>query len=267
MNYKLLFPTYRNRYRFIQQNLERFKKEGRRFQQGLNLGTGEGDYDQMIASYCKELAACDINPADVAFAKQLNHHVSNLSYRVENALELTFSDHQFDLITSVDVIEHVGQPERMVEEVARVLAPGGMALITFPSQEFPFTYDPINRLLSFFGNKTIAQGAYAFGHEYLVLGKEFRYWAEKYGLSIVDEVNLSGYLVALMEMYWTGIVQRMFKANATNLADSREKVTVLRPSAKAPWLVFLTDMIINIDKMLFGRMKSSVGKGFVITKK
>ncbi len=266
MNYKLLFPTYRNRYRFIREHLEQFSKEHRHFQQGLNLGTGEGDYDQMIATYCTALTACDINPADVAFARQLNSQLSQLKYQVENALDLSFPDACFDLLTSVDVIEHVGQPERMMEEVARVLAPGGIALITFPSLEFPFTYDPINRILSYFGKRKIPQGAYAFGHEYLIFGQDFRYWAEKNGLQIVEEVNLSGYLVALAEMYWTGIVQRLFKANATNLADYQQKPTVLRPSVKEPKLVWLTDLIINTDKWLFSRMRASVGKGFVLQK-
>ena len=63
MNYKLLFPTYRNRYSFIRKCLAKYKSQS--FNQGLNLGTGEGDYDPMIAAEVNQLTSCDINPNDV----------------------------------------------------------------------------------------------------------------------------------------------------------------------------------------------------------
>ena len=266
MNYKLLFPTYRNRYLFIQRNLERLSQE-RRFAQALNLGAGEGDYDGMIARYCGHLVSCDINEQDVDYARRLNAEVPNLEYRVEDALNLSFKDNTFDLVVSVEVIEHVGRPERMIEEIQRVLKPDGLALITFPNLDFPFTYDPVNRLLSYFGDKKISQGAYAFGHDYLVSKTDFRAWSEKNHLAVVQERNLSGYLVGLLEMYWTGVIQSIFKANATNLSGQKEKKLALRPSAKGPFLTRLTDLIIRIDDALFRRAANSVGKGFIIQKK
>lgn len=266
MNYKLLFPTYRNRYLFVQKYLKDFTaKQG--IQKALNLGTGEGDYDPMIAPYCHELTACDINEQDVQFAQALNQGVNNLSYAVENALDLSYTENAFDLIISVDVIEHVGQPERMVEEIARVLKPGGRAVVTFPSLDFPLTYDPINSVLSWFTTKKISQGAYAFGHEYLVSKKDFRAWAEKNELKVVEERNLSGYLIGLLEMYWTGIIQRVFKANATNISEQGERKMALRPSIKEPFLSKLTDAIIWFDRLLFKKAHHSVGMGFILEKK
>ncbi len=266
MNYKLLFPTYRNRYLFVRRHLQQLARE-RSFDHALNLGTGEGDYDPMISQFCGQLTACDINEQDVAYARQLNAGIPNLTYRVENALDLSFGDNTFDLIVSVDVIEHVGHPERMIEEVQRVLKPDGVALITFPSLDFPLTYDPINRVLSWFGNRKIPQGAYAFGHEYLVSKKDFRAWSGKNQLAVVKEQNLSGYIIGLLEMYWTGIIQRIFKANATNLQGAQEKKVALRPSVKEPALAKVTDAIIALDQALFGKAAHSVGKGFIIQKK
>lgn len=266
MNYKLLFPTYRNRYRFVQDRLARYVPPSGKFDRGLSLGTGEGDYDPMIAAHCRELVACDINPEDVAFAKKLNRHVPNVTYQVENALSLSFPDDHFDLIVSVEVMEHVGQPEQMTRELARVLRPGGVAILTFPSLHFPFTYDPINRVLSWFGDSHIAQGAYAFGHEYLIDGSDFCGWAESSGLEVVESVGLSRYLVGLLEMYWTGMVQRLFKANAANLAEARERRIKLRPTTKEPALTILTDALLWLDRTLFAWGKASVGHGFVVRK-
>ncbi|MCB9349358.1 MAG: methyltransferase domain-containing protein [Lewinellaceae bacterium] len=266
MNYKLLFPTYRNRYLFIRRNLERIAAE-RPFNYALNLGAGEGDYDGMIARHCNRLMSCDINEQDIHYARALNAAVPNLEYQVEDALNLSFADNTFDLVISVEVIEHVGRPERMIEEIQRVLKPDGFALITFPSLDFPFTYDPLNRLLSFFTDKKISQGAYAFGHEYLVSKTDFRTWSEKNHLAVVQEQNLSGYLVGLLEMYWTGIIQYIFKANATNLPDDKKKKIALRPSVKEPFFARLTDLIINLDKALFRNARNSVGMGYIIQKK
>lgn len=266
MNYKLLFPTYRNRYLFVRRNLQRLSQE-HRFERALNLGTGEGDYDPMISQYCDKLISCDINEQDIAYARELNTGLENVSYHVEDALNLSFPDNHFDLITSVDVIEHVGQPERMIEEVQRVLKPDGIALITFPSLDFPLTYDPINRMLSWFSKKRIPQGAYAFGHEYLVSKLEFRNWSASNRLDVLIERNLSGYIIGLLEMYWTGVVQRIFKANATNLQRQPDKGMALRPSTREPSLTKVTDLIIAIDHALFHRAAHSVGKGFIIKKK
>lgn len=265
MNYKHLFPTFRNRYLFIQRNLEKLTEDGV-FDQALNLGTGEGDYDQMIAAGCRSLTAVDINERDIEYAKALNAQVPNLTYQVENALDLSFPDNTFDLIVSVEVIEHVGDPEQMIREIRRVLKPGGFLLITFPYLDFPFTYDPINRILSWVSDQHISQGAYAFGHDYLIGRQDFLDWVADAGLSVVSEQNLSGYLVGLLEMYWTGVVQRIFKANASNQPKTKEGKLTLRPSQKEPFLTRMTDGILAVDHALFGSMKNSVGRGFVLQK-
>lgn len=267
MNYKLLLPTYRNRYLFIEKCLKAQVKKHGAFASVLNLGTGEGDYDRMIAPYCEHLIGCDINPEDIAFAKALNKDISNLDYRVENALELSFPDNHFDLVISVEVIEHVGQPERMIEEIQRVLKPKGLLIITYPREEFPFTYDPINRVRRYWGQEKISQGAYAFGHEYLIPTKAFQQWAIKNNLEIQYSRNLSGYIIGLLEMYWTGMIQKLLKANSGNVSDQEEKKVVLRPSTEKSFLTNITDFIVAIDHVLFKRAKYSVGKGFILQKR
>ncbi|MEM1218427.1 MAG: methyltransferase domain-containing protein [Bacteroidota bacterium] len=266
MNYKLIFPTYRNRYNFVRRQLQKLQAQAV-IPKGLNLGTGEGDYDPMISGFTEHLTACDINENDVAFAKALNRDFPRIDYRVENALDLTFEENAFDLIVSVDVLEHVGQPEQMIKEVGRVLKPGGTAVITFPHLYFPWTYDPINRILSWFTDRKISQGAYAFGHTYLISGDQFRGWANKYQLEVVEEHPLSGYLVGLLEVYWTGIIQSIFKENAGNVSSGEERAFKMRPSTKEPGLAKVTDGILAIDRSLFTFKKYSVGRGFVVRKK
>lgn len=299
MNFKLLFPTFRNRYRFVRERLKKYVpaiqeqpavasaetgetvprppstvyRPPSTVYRALNLGTGEGDYDRMIAAYCTELIGCDVNEEDLAHARALNKDVPNLRYEPNNALALTYPDNYFDLIVSCEVIEHVGQPAQMIREMYRVLKPGGVAIMTFPSREFPVTYDPVNRIWQLTrgdGSReyAISQGAYAFGHEYLIGSEDFKKWATETGFEIVEFRGLSRHLVGLLEMYWTGIAQSIFKKNARNVtADSGSALTVRPSSTKEPALVFITDSILWLDKLLFGWTGRSVGKGVVLQKK
>ena len=52
--------------------------------------------------------------------------------RHENAEALSFADSSFDLVVSCDVLEHVNDPVAAFREIARVLRPGGTAILTFP---------------------------------------------------------------------------------------------------------------------------------------
>jgi ubiquinone/menaquinone biosynthesis C-methylase UbiE len=263
MNYKLLFPTYRSRYNFIKSRLIKYALADR-FERALNLGSGEGDYDPLIASKSKYLVGCDINERDVTFAKSMNSGITNLSYQVENALNLSFPNESFDFLVSVEVIEHVGDPPQMIREIQRVLKPGAYAFMTFPQIHFPITYDPINYI---FGKKVIAQGIYAFGHEYLIDPELFKSQIADCGLEIVEEDGWGGYLIGLLEMYWTGIIQSIFKDNSINLNTEKTKIAKMRPTAKEPFLAKVTDAIIWLDHQFFKSRKHTIGKLFVLRKK
>lgn len=51
---------------------------------------------------------------------------------VGDALELPYADETFDVVLISEVLEHVPQDVRAIEEFTRVLKPGGVAAITVP---------------------------------------------------------------------------------------------------------------------------------------
>jgi 2-polyprenyl-3-methyl-5-hydroxy-6-metoxy-1,4-benzoquinol methylase len=272
MNFKHLFPTFRNRYKFVKARVAKIAQQ-HRIERALNLGTGEGDYDRMLAAHSVEIIGCDVNEADIQYAAELNKDVANLRYEVNNALQLSYPTGNFDLVVSSEVIEHVGDPATMMKEISRVLAPGGWAVLTFPSREFPFSYDPINRIWSWVrprnGNeRIIAQGAYAFGHEYLIGSNDFKKWCADANLEIMAFQPLSGWLVGLLEMYWTGVAQAIFKKNSKNVTSDTAGSLKVRPAdTKEPALAAVTDGILWLDDFWFGTLTMSVGKGVVVRKK
>lgn len=50
----------------------------------------------------------------------------------ENLEQLTFKDNSFDVFITMDVLEHLYNPEKAFSEIARVLKPGGIHLFTVP---------------------------------------------------------------------------------------------------------------------------------------
>jgi GT2 family glycosyltransferase/2-polyprenyl-3-methyl-5-hydroxy-6-metoxy-1,4-benzoquinol methylase len=53
----------------------------------------------------------------------------------EDATQLTYADHSFDMLISQDVMEHVTDPRAAFAEAARVLRPGGSHVFTIPQDK------------------------------------------------------------------------------------------------------------------------------------
>ena len=259
----MLFPSYRNRFLFVKRQLKRGPKAKYKI---LHLGCGEGDYDPHLLPFASSILAGDINEGDISYAKSVNGQLSGLEYKVLDALDLAAEDGSFDIVIAVDTLEHVDEPQQMMHEIARVLKKGGRAFLTFPRYEFPITYDPINFFNQIWNRKPIAQGAYAFNHTFLVKNQDWRTWCQKAGLVVEQSQKISGWLIALIEMYWTGWIQKIFKANSANKSNQNEKWAV-RSDAKTPVLVLLTDLLIGIDAALNVISKRSIGMGLIIRKK
>lgn len=239
---------------------------GRSEGEALNVGTGEGDYDHMVSQHVKRLISCDINQDDLDFAKQFNADVPNVNYEIQDAMNLSYQDNRFELLVCLEVIEHVPDSVQLVKEWARVLAPNGTAIVSFPSNRFPFTYDPINRILQHFGTY-VPIGAYGYGHWKLIDPTEFEQWIETAGFEIVQKAPLSSYFSSAFEFYYPSIIQSLLKPNSGNAVGGKKKKLAVRPSRKDSWLGGVTDILISIDKLLFGWSSSSVNIGYVLRKK
>ncbi len=51
---------------------------------------------------------------------------------------LPFADASFDIVDSVQVLEHVDDPKIYLDEIRRVMKPGAVCYIEFPNRPFPF---------------------------------------------------------------------------------------------------------------------------------
>ena len=135
-----LFATIADRYDFITVALSygqdrRWKRRlvalaqpvaGRR---ALDLATGTGDIAFSLASSGARVVGLDITPRmiELAIGKK-NGHAGSCSFMVGDMLALPFPDRSFDVVTTGYGLRNVPDLTRAVDEIARVLTPGGLAL-------------------------------------------------------------------------------------------------------------------------------------------
>ncbi len=114
--------------------MERIEREaaGLRGKHLLEIGCGMGFDSLEFLKRGVRVTATDLTPTAVALAKR--HFelegVQPEDVRVENGLALTFPDETFDAVWSNGVLHATGDTQRAIQQVRRVLKPGGRAIIS-----------------------------------------------------------------------------------------------------------------------------------------
>jgi SAM-dependent methyltransferase len=106
----------------------------------LDAACGEGYGSAMLArAGAASVVGVDVDPATVEHARRRY----GLDARVGDVAALPFDDGGFDLVVSFETIEHVADPERALDEFARVAGEQGLVLLSTPNaneylQDNPF---------------------------------------------------------------------------------------------------------------------------------
>jgi SAM-dependent methyltransferase len=101
----------------------------------LDLGSGEGFGAAILASRSPEVVGVDIDAAAVEHASA-NYGRPGLSYETASALELSrFERGSFGAVVAFEMIEHVADHERLLAEIAGVLAEDGLLLVSTPDRD------------------------------------------------------------------------------------------------------------------------------------
>ncbi len=100
----------------------------------LDVGCGIGGASRHLAQGFGEgtsVTGITLSPKQVARAEELAEQqgVRNAEFRVMNALAMDFPDNSFDLVWACESGEHMPDKKKYVEEMVRVLKPGGTLVI------------------------------------------------------------------------------------------------------------------------------------------
>lgn len=113
-------------------------------------GCGVGMYVKALTPYADRVSGIDIEAEHLEIAAQ-NAPAAGLALAA--AEMLPYASASIDLVLSHEVLEHVADDRRAVAEIARVLRPGGRAVIFVPNRRYPFeTHGVYWRGVYHFGN-------------------------------------------------------------------------------------------------------------------
>ena len=97
----------------------------------LDVGCGTGANLEMLERF-GDAAGVDISSEALTFCR--DRGLNNV--RQGEAERLPFADSSFDLVTALDVVEHLDDDQAGLREIHRVLHPGGRALLFVPAFMF-----------------------------------------------------------------------------------------------------------------------------------
>lgn len=99
----------------------------------LNLGSGPFFELDAIDAAGLELTLADIDPRTMELANKIHGKRIARTDVIEPGERLPYPDATFDGLVSMDVIEHVPDPEPWLREAFRVVRPGGHLFLTTPN--------------------------------------------------------------------------------------------------------------------------------------
>jgi SAM-dependent methyltransferase len=102
----------------------------------LEIGCGAGRFLRALRRLRPELGlvGADVSRSALAILSETSPDIET---RLVEGASLPAVDGEFDAVLAMDVLEHVADPDRMLAEVRRVLAPGGLFHLHVPCEGDP----------------------------------------------------------------------------------------------------------------------------------
>jgi 2-polyprenyl-3-methyl-5-hydroxy-6-metoxy-1,4-benzoquinol methylase len=97
----------------------------------LDLAAAQGNFTLELGECGYRVTWNDLRAELIGYV-QKKYERGDVAYAPGNAFELDFNE-QFDCILMCEVIEHVAHPDEFMINVARLLKPGGIAVMTTPN--------------------------------------------------------------------------------------------------------------------------------------
>lgn len=96
----------------------------------LDLGCGNGAFARKLATLGFDVVGIDPSESGIAQAKGVQ---SKVRFEVGSAYDDLLSIYgEFDYVVSLEVVEHLYSPKTYAQNLARILRPGGFAIVSTP---------------------------------------------------------------------------------------------------------------------------------------
>ena len=112
----------------------------------LDIGCGRGFYFPLYRTLGATIWGVERDHKPLSLARYRGQP-SEATVLDAPAEALPFADETFDAVVMSEILEHLRDPVKALQEARRVLVPTGLLLVTVPNANYPFPWDPINWLL------------------------------------------------------------------------------------------------------------------------
>lgn len=105
----------------------------------LDYGCGTGDISRALASRGWQVVGCDVSAAMIEIARNADPEgvIDWAPLPADTPLPLPFESASFNGVVSSSVFEYLASSEKVIAEIARILAPDGWFLFTVPEPAHP----------------------------------------------------------------------------------------------------------------------------------
>ena len=93
----------------------------------LDIGCGGGFLTNALIKEGIQVTGLDISEDAINIAKHYDE-TKRVHYLKGDAYDLPFLENSFDFVCAMDFLEHVNNPEKVIQQVSKVLKPGGTFL-------------------------------------------------------------------------------------------------------------------------------------------
>ncbi len=100
----------------------------------LDVACGEGYGSALLARSARKVTGVDLAAAAVEHARERYAGLRNLDFHAADCSALPFPDASFDAVVSFETIEHIAAQDAFLDEVRRVLRPGGLLVLSCPNK-------------------------------------------------------------------------------------------------------------------------------------
>ncbi|MCL5998846.1 MAG: methyltransferase domain-containing protein [Chloroflexi bacterium] len=107
----------------------------------LDFGCGDGMFTDAVFGKQRGIYGCDIASGELPSARDSGVYARGVQFADGHALP--YRDNTFGSCYSNSVIEHIPDPQNVLPELARVLRPGGILVLTVPSNRFHSLLDGV----------------------------------------------------------------------------------------------------------------------------
>ncbi len=97
----------------------------------LDIASGTGFGGNMLAEVASFVTCADIDVSKLQEGRNLFRR-DNLAFAREDVMNMSFPDASFDVVISMETMEHVDDVDGYLAELRRVLKPGGRAILSTP---------------------------------------------------------------------------------------------------------------------------------------